>query len=104
MRAFALALIMVLSPLAAHAGEAVPYSVDGGAFEGYRAMPAGASKGLVVIIHAWGGLTSYEQKRADMPSSAMTRLPSTSTARATDRLNSMPERERRPSSMTTGSE
>jgi dienelactone hydrolase len=66
MRAFALAVVMALSPLAAHAGEAVPYSVDGEAFEGYRAKPAGASKGLVVIIHAWGGLTSYEQKRADM--------------------------------------
>jgi dienelactone hydrolase len=57
---------MVLSPLAAHAGEAVPYSVDGEAFEGYRAKPAGVSKGLVVIIHAWGGVTAYEEKRADM--------------------------------------
>jgi dienelactone hydrolase len=57
---------MTLSPLAAHAGEAVPYTVDGEAFEGYRAKPAGASKGLVVIVHAWGGVTSYEQKRADM--------------------------------------
>lgn len=66
MRAFALALVMALSPLAAHAGEAVPYTVDGEAFEGYRAKPAGASKGLVVIVHAWGGVTSYEQKRADM--------------------------------------
>jgi dienelactone hydrolase len=66
MREFALALVMVLSPLTAHAGEAVPYTVDGEAFEGYRAKPAGASKGLVVIVHAWGGVTSYEQKRADM--------------------------------------
>lgn len=66
MRAFALALVMALSPLAAHAGEAAPYSVDGEAFEGYRAKPQGASKGLVVIVHTWGGLTSYEQKRADM--------------------------------------
>ncbi len=66
MRAFALALVMTLSPLAAHAGETVPYTVDGEAFEGYRAKPAAASKGLVVIIHAWGGVTAYEQKRADM--------------------------------------
>jgi dienelactone hydrolase len=66
MRAFVLALVMALSPLAAHAGEAVPYSVDGEAFEGYRAKPQGASKGLVVIVHTWGGLTSYEQKRAGM--------------------------------------
>ena len=66
MRAFALAVVMALSPLAAHGGEAVPYSVDGEAFEGDRAKPASASKGQVVIIHAWGGLTSYERKRADM--------------------------------------
>jgi dienelactone hydrolase len=57
---------MTLSPLAAHAGETVPYTIDGEAFEGYRAKPDGASKGLVVIVHAWGGVTSYEQKRADM--------------------------------------
>ncbi|HZP09649.1 dienelactone hydrolase family protein [Methyloceanibacter sp.] len=57
---------MTLSPLAAHAGETVPYTVDGEAFEGYRAKPAGTSKGLVVVIHTWGGLTSYEEKRADM--------------------------------------
>ena len=66
MRALALALVMVLYPLAAHAGETVPYSVDGEAFEGYRAKPEGPSKGLVVIVHAWGGVTAYEQKRADM--------------------------------------
>ncbi len=66
MRSLALALVMVLSPLAAHAGEAVTYSVDGEAFEGYRAKPAGASKGLVVIVHDWDGLNDYEQKRADM--------------------------------------
>jgi len=66
MRRLALVLVMVLSSVAAHAGEIVPYSVDGEAFEGYRAKPAGPSKGLVVIVHAWGGLTDYEQKRADM--------------------------------------
>src|SRR5262245_43568037 len=66
MRAFALALVMTLSPLAVHAGEAVPYTVDGEAFEGYRATPSGASKGLVVIVHTWSGLTAYEEKRADM--------------------------------------
>ncbi len=55
MRSLALALVMVLYPVAAHAGEAAPYSVDGEAFEGYRAKPAGAAKGLVVIVHAWGG-------------------------------------------------
>src|SRR6187431_896889 len=66
MKSIVLALAAALFPLAAHAGENVAYTVDGEAFEGYRAKPAGASKGLVVIIHAWGGVTEYEQKRADM--------------------------------------
>jgi len=66
MRSLALAFVMVLYPMVAHAGEAAPYSVDGEAFEGYRAKPVGAAKGLVVIVHAWGGVTAYEQKRADM--------------------------------------
>ncbi len=65
MRWFALVLVMILSS-AAHAGEPVPYTVDGEAFEGYRAKPSGPAKGLVVIVHAWGGVTDYEQKRADM--------------------------------------
>jgi dienelactone hydrolase len=66
MRWLGLAVVMALNSLAAHAGDSVAYSVDGEAFEGYRAKPAGASKGLVVVIHAWGGLTPYEEKRADM--------------------------------------
>jgi dienelactone hydrolase len=65
MRSIVLALAATLFPLAAHAGENVTYTVDGDAFEGYRAKPTGASKGLVVIIHAWGGVTEYEQKRAE---------------------------------------
>jgi dienelactone hydrolase len=66
MKSIVLALAATLFPLAAYAGENVAYTMDGEAFEGYRAKPAGASKGLVVIIHAWGGVTEYEQKRADM--------------------------------------
>jgi len=66
MRSIVLALAATLFPLAAHAGENVAYTVDGEAFEGYRAKPTGASKGVVVIIHAWGGVTEYEQKRANM--------------------------------------
>jgi hypothetical protein len=50
MRSIVLALAATLFPLAAHAGENVAYTVDGEAFEGYRAKPTGASKGLVVII------------------------------------------------------
>jgi dienelactone hydrolase len=65
-RAIALALALVCAPLAAQAGEAVTYEIDGEAFEGYRADAAGDSKGLVLIIHDWDGLTAYEQQRADM--------------------------------------
>jgi len=48
------------------AGEPVTYEVDGQAFEGYVASAEGQSKGLVLVIHDWDGLTEYEQKRADM--------------------------------------
>jgi len=61
---FAAALACV--PFAAHAGEAVTYTVDGESFEGYRAEADGDSKGLVLIIHDWDGLADYEMKRADM--------------------------------------
>jgi dienelactone hydrolase len=62
MFAFGLAIV----PFAAQAGEAVTYTVDGETFEGYRAAASTDSKGLVVIIHDWDGLTEYEMKRADM--------------------------------------
>jgi dienelactone hydrolase len=55
-----------MSPLAAHAGEAVTYTVDGETFEGYRSPAQGNSKGLVLIIHDWDGLSEYEMKRSDM--------------------------------------
>ena len=45
MRSIVLALAATLFPLAAQAGENVAYTVDGEAFEGYRAKPTGASKG-----------------------------------------------------------
>lgn len=66
MRALLLTLVMVCAPLAVRAGEAVPYDLGGELFEGYRAEADGASKGLVLIIHDWDGLTDYERKRADM--------------------------------------
>jgi dienelactone hydrolase len=65
MKAFVLALVLAV-PFAAHAGEAVSYAVDGETFEGYRAEAPGESKGLVLIVHDWDGLTDYEMKRADM--------------------------------------
>jgi len=59
-------LLVALLPLTAQAGEVVDYSSDGMALEGYRASPGGSSKGLVLVIHDWDGLTDYEVKRADM--------------------------------------
>lgn len=61
-----LACACLFAPVAAQAGEAVNYTVDGESFEGYRAEADGESKGLVLIIHDWDGLTDYEKKRADM--------------------------------------
>ena len=50
----------------AQAGQVVDYEIDGQAFEGYASKATGASKGVVVILHDWDGLTAYEKKRADM--------------------------------------
>lgn len=64
---FVVAFIVAAAlPLAAEAGQKVDYSVGGAAFEGYSAKARGASKGLVLIIHDWDGLTEYEQQRAEM--------------------------------------
>ncbi len=48
------------------AGETVGYEVDGAAYEGYLARPAGEPAGLVLVIHDWDGLGAYEERRADM--------------------------------------
>jgi len=66
MRSLVLALLLTAAPIAAQAGEAISYSVNGETFEGYQAQAAGPSKGLVLVIHDWDGLTDYEVKRADM--------------------------------------
>ena len=66
MRLALIGILAALLPLSAQAGESVVYSVDGGRYEGYSAPAKGASKGLVLIIHDWDGLTGYEQQRADM--------------------------------------
>ena len=54
--------------LAEIVGEAFVYDVDGGAFEGYVARNTNipSSRGTVLIIHDWDGLTDYEMRRADM--------------------------------------
>jgi len=66
MRLAVMGLVAALVPFGAAAGESVTYSVDGADFEGYGAAAKGSSKGLVLIIHDWDGLTDYEQKRAEM--------------------------------------
>jgi dienelactone hydrolase len=55
-----------MAPLTATAGESVDYTVGGETFEGYRTAAEGKSKGLVVIVHDWDGVTGYEKKRAEM--------------------------------------
>ncbi|MBO6948713.1 MAG: dienelactone hydrolase family protein [Rhodospirillales bacterium] len=50
----------------ANAGDTVDYASDGMTLEGYKAPAKGTSKGLVLVIHDWDGLTDYERKRADM--------------------------------------
>ncbi len=58
--------LVTTAPVAVNAGEKVDYSSDGMSLEGYKAAAQGASKGLVLVIHDWDGLTDYEYKRADM--------------------------------------
>lgn len=66
MRAVLASLVAIFAGTAAFAGDTVNYKVDGADFEGYFAKASGPSKGLVLVIHDWDGLGSYEQKRADM--------------------------------------
>ena len=61
-----LALLAVLLPLAASAGDDVNYTVDGEKFEGYFQKASGKSKGLVLIVHDWDGVDDYEKKRTEM--------------------------------------
>jgi dienelactone hydrolase len=61
------ALALGAAPLSAQtAGEYVTYQVGGMAFEGYVATPEGESRGTVLIVHDWDGMTEYEEGRADM--------------------------------------
>lgn len=66
MKAIIFALSMAVFPFAAQAGEAIAYVIDGETFEGYRSAAKGDSKGLVLVIHDWDGLTEYEMTRSDM--------------------------------------
>jgi dienelactone hydrolase len=66
MKSLMFAFCLVIASSTAEAGEAVTYAVEGETFEGYRSAAPADSKGLVLIIHDWDGLTEYEMKRADM--------------------------------------
>lgn len=66
MRLLVLGLMAALLPFSVQAGESMTYSVDGKDYEGYGAKASGDSKGLILIVHDWDGLTDYEKKRADM--------------------------------------
>jgi dienelactone hydrolase len=59
-------LFGAIAATSAEAGESATYSVGGKEYEGYRAKATGTSKGLVVVIHDWDGLTDYEEKRVNM--------------------------------------
>lgn len=53
---------------AAVTGQMHDYDIDGMAFEGYVAHNSNLSqsRGTVLIVHDWDGLTEYEKQRADM--------------------------------------
>lgn len=60
------AAAIALAPALALAGEQVVYDVEGTSYAGYYAAPEGEARGLVIVIHDWDGLDSYEEQRADM--------------------------------------
>ena len=67
MRKFILAAAMLaIGTGTASAGDVVNYKVGSEDFEGYMAKATGTSKGMVLLIHDWDGLTEYEVKRSDM--------------------------------------
>ncbi len=41
------------------------YAGNGHTFEGYLARPDGAPRPVVLVCHAWGGLSDYEKAKAD---------------------------------------
>jgi dienelactone hydrolase len=63
------ALILAAAPAAAQiVAEPHAYEVNGESFEGYVAYNSDLSetKGTVLIVHDWDGLTEYEERRAEM--------------------------------------
>lgn len=67
---FLLGTILLVFPALSHAqnaanGRDILYAVNGQPYEGYF-VEADESRGLVLLIHDWDGLTGYEKRRADM--------------------------------------
>ncbi len=44
----------------------IDYEQDGQTYEGFLAMPAGTAKAVVVVAHAWGGLSDFERGKAEL--------------------------------------
>ena len=44
----------------------VDYELDGATYEGFLAMPDNTPKGVVVVAHAWGGQSGFEQDKAKL--------------------------------------
>jgi len=59
-------LFFVLISVNVNAGQKLTYSYNNEMFEGYLSNPKSQSKGLIILIHDWDGLTKYEEKRTDM--------------------------------------
>lgn len=57
---------LLLATAASGMGKTINYQVNGADYQGFYIKPKSASKGLVLIIHDWDGLTDYEVKRAEM--------------------------------------
>ena len=62
-------LFFVLISVNVNAGQKLTYAYNNEMFEGYLSNPKSQSKGLIILIHDWDGLTKYEEKRTDMLSS-----------------------------------
>ena len=44
----------------------VDYAQAGQTYEGYLAMPAATPKAVIVVAHAWGGLSEFEREKTEM--------------------------------------
>ena len=62
-------LILFFISMHVHAGQKLSYSYNNEMFEGYLSQPETQSKGLIIVIHDWDGLTEYEETRVKMLSS-----------------------------------